>query len=60
MNSTAGKLVIKFVLVTETGALLSEGVALKGLVLAVTLDVISENRITYYTLEKENNSIMWF
>jgi hypothetical protein len=60
MNSTAGKLVIKFVLVTETRTLLSEGVALKGLVLAVTLDVISENRITYYTLEKENNSIMWF
>jgi hypothetical protein len=60
MNSIAGKLVIKFVLVTETGTLLSEGVALKGLVLALTLDVISESRMTYYKLEMENNSIFWF
>jgi hypothetical protein len=60
MNSIAGKAVIKFVLVTETGTLLSEGVALKGLVRAVTLDVISESRMICYTLERENNSIMWF
>jgi hypothetical protein len=41
LNFIAGKAVIKFVLVTETGILPLEGVDLQGLVLAVALDVFS-------------------